>query len=252
MGTGSLRGLPVCSPGCEPHGFRIWPFHDAPALPVVVEIYPRLFTGPVVKSDASARAEHLRRELPELDREIAGRAIASEDAFDALLSARAMAEHSDELAQLPQCGDTIARAAKDDLAPRGSGCSASTLPGRSSAVRKFPWVQVPAGEIGVVIAQVGAAAADRGQERPSTSRSFGNFSDPRSASSSRAARRVCSVRCSRRARSLPIHPVAFLVHHAAERVRAPRVTRPRRPVRVQARSTPAVVRACRRSSSASS
>ena len=32
-------------------------------------------------------------------------------------------------------------------------------------VKKFPWVQVPAGEIGVVIAQVGAAAADRRQER---------------------------------------------------------------------------------------
>ena len=36
-------------------------------------------------------------------------------------------------------------------------------------VKKFPWVQVPAGEIGVVIAQVGAAAADRRQERASTS-----------------------------------------------------------------------------------
>ena len=32
-------------------------------------------------------------------------------------------------------------------------------------VEKFPWVQVPAGEIGVVIAQVGAAAAHRRQVR---------------------------------------------------------------------------------------
>ena len=43
-------------------------------------------------------------------------------------------------------------------------------------VKKFPWVQVPAGEIGVVIAQVGAPlpiGAKSGVYKPE----FGNFSD---------------------------------------------------------------------------
>jgi hypothetical protein len=108
VGTGSLRGMPLLA-RLRSRGFRVWPFHDAPALPVVVEIYPRLFTGPVVKSDASARAEHLLRELPELDREIAGWAIASDDAFDALVSACVMARPEHQLAALPVCRDPNAR-----------------------------------------------------------------------------------------------------------------------------------------------
>jgi hypothetical protein len=127
VGTGSLRGMPLLA-RLRDHGFRIWPFHDTPALPVIVEIYPRVLTGPVVKSDRTARVAYLDRELPGLAPALATRAIASEDAFDALLSARAMAEHSDELAQLPQCGDTIARREGAIWRPRGSGCSASTLP----------------------------------------------------------------------------------------------------------------------------
>ena len=66
-------------------------------------------------------------------------------------------------------------------------------------VKKFPWVQVPAGEIGVVIAQVGAPlpiGAKSGVYKPE----FGNFSDARDVRRRAAGRRACSGRCSRRAR----------------------------------------------------
>ena len=54
VGTGSLRGFAVLA-RLRAAGFSIWPF-DAPARPpVAVEIYPRLLTGPVVKSDPTAR-----------------------------------------------------------------------------------------------------------------------------------------------------------------------------------------------------
>ena len=88
-------------------GWAVWPF-DAPSSHTLVEIYPRIFTGPVVKSSAGARAEHLAR----IDRHIAAEFIdamvRSEDAFDAGLSALAM---SAALAcePLPTVADPIAR-----------------------------------------------------------------------------------------------------------------------------------------------
>jgi hypothetical protein len=48
VGTGSLRGIPML-PRLRQAGWSIWPF-DPPSLPLLVEIYPRLLTGPVVKS----------------------------------------------------------------------------------------------------------------------------------------------------------------------------------------------------------
>ena len=66
-------------------------------------------------------------------------------------------------------------------------------------VKKFPWVQVPAGEIGVVIAQVGEPlpiGAKSGVYKPE----FGNFSRRRTGSSTAAGKRVCSARCWRRER----------------------------------------------------
>ena len=77
-------------------------------------------------------------------------------------------------------------------------------------VKKFPWVQVPAGEIGVVIAQVGEPlpiGAKSAVYKPE----FGNFSNLRELRRATAGRRACSGRCSLRARCVPIHPVAFLV-----------------------------------------
>jgi hypothetical protein len=75
---------------------------------VVVEIYPRLFTGPVVKSRADARRGHLATYAPEVSGALRDDAIASEDAFDALFAVRAMCRHVDELAALPAIDDPVA------------------------------------------------------------------------------------------------------------------------------------------------
>jgi len=47
VGTGSVRGMPVLR-RLQSAGLSIWPF-DPPRLPMVLEIYPRLLTGPVTK-----------------------------------------------------------------------------------------------------------------------------------------------------------------------------------------------------------
>jgi hypothetical protein len=108
VGTGSIRGFPMLA-RLRAAGFRIWPFHDEPRLPVAIEIYPRLFTGAAVKSRADARRAHLDEHAPELDVTLRALAASSEDAFDALLSARAMARHTAELAALPAVDDPVAR-----------------------------------------------------------------------------------------------------------------------------------------------
>ncbi|HXY94852.1 MAG TPA: SPFH domain-containing protein [Acidimicrobiia bacterium] len=77
------------------------------------------------------------------------------------------------------------------------------------AVKKFPWVQVPAGEIGVVIAQVGAPlpiGAKSAEYRPE----FGNFSDLQTfvdGGGQKGVQRPVLPPGS----LLPIHPVGFLV-----------------------------------------
>jgi hypothetical protein len=93
VGTGSLRGWPVLRRLREA-GFAVWPF-DPPRLPAVVEIFPRLLTGPVVKSRRDARERYLasRAWPPE--------AAVSEDAFDAAVSALVMSAHTASLATLP-------------------------------------------------------------------------------------------------------------------------------------------------------
>ncbi|MBI3790799.1 MAG: hypothetical protein HY275_07960 [Gemmatimonadetes bacterium] len=87
VGTGSLRGMSVL-PRLRAAGARIWPFDDG-ALPAVVEIYPRVLTGAVKKSNRDERAAYLAKlaDLPAWARE---RGASGEDAFDALVSARAM------------------------------------------------------------------------------------------------------------------------------------------------------------------
>ncbi len=77
------------------------------------------------------------------------------------------------------------------------------------AVQKFPWVQVPAGEIGVVIAQVGQAlpiGAKSGVFKPE----FGNFSNLRAfidGGGQKGVQRPVLPPGT----LVPIHPVAFLV-----------------------------------------
>ncbi len=96
VGTGSIRGMPMLA-RLHQEGFHIWPFQPA-KLPLALEIYPRLFTGPVIKSSPKARAEHLKQtEFANLSPEILHTAANSEDAFDALCSVRGMVEHAEHL-----------------------------------------------------------------------------------------------------------------------------------------------------------
>lgn len=96
VGTGSIRGMPHLL-SFDPGEFSIWPF-DRPGSHQVVEIYPRLLTGKVVKRRRRDRREHVRR-LTE-DPALLERAVCSEDAFDAAVSAIEMSKHGDGLAKL--------------------------------------------------------------------------------------------------------------------------------------------------------
>ncbi len=104
VGTASLRGMPVLE-RLRDAGFSVWPF-DPAGLPMVVEMYTRLNTGPVRKSNAAARAEYLRRKSREdgayaaLPHGVMKRARSSEDAFDALVSCMAMTARRGEFAGL--------------------------------------------------------------------------------------------------------------------------------------------------------
>ena len=77
-------------------------------------------------------------------------------------------------------------------------------------VKKFPWVQVPAGEIGVVIAQVGAPlpiGAKSAVYKPE----FGELLQPATASSSSGGQKGVQRPVLPPGTLVPIHPVAFLV-----------------------------------------
>jgi SPFH domain / Band 7 family len=76
-------------------------------------------------------------------------------------------------------------------------------------VQKFPWVQVPAGEIGVVISQVGAALPI-GAKSAVFKKAFGNFSDLRSFITSGGQKGVQRPVLPPGTLA-PIHPVGFLV-----------------------------------------
>lgn len=110
VGTGSLRGFPVLR-RLRAGGFAIWPF-DPPTLPVAVEIFPRLLTGPVVKSRRAERERYLAaRGWP-------AEAAFSEDSFDAAVSALVMSGHAAELAALPPEPDPAIRREGRIWAPR--------------------------------------------------------------------------------------------------------------------------------------
>lgn len=132
VGTASLRGMRALH-HLRRAGFRVWPFDD-PGLCTMVEIYPRIFTGPVRKSDPEARAAHIAS--LQIDRPGRGVAandpptgdqpappdaipathipaphreamIRSEDAFDAAISALHMWPHRHQLARLQPARDNI-------------------------------------------------------------------------------------------------------------------------------------------------
>lgn len=106
VGTASLRGMPVLR-RLQEAGFAVWPFDRPDAKrPLVVEMYTRLNTGAVRKSNAEARAAYLLRKRREdaayagLPRSVMEKARGSEDAFDALVSCMVMTARRAEFAQL--------------------------------------------------------------------------------------------------------------------------------------------------------
>jgi hypothetical protein len=106
VGPGSIRGIPYLSV-LRAAGFRIWPF-EAAAAPLVVEIWPRALTEAVVKSRHDERVRYLAERVPELAEPLRSAAAATEDAFDAAVSAAVLARHADALLRLnAQPGDAL-------------------------------------------------------------------------------------------------------------------------------------------------
>ena len=119
VGTGSLRAMPVLMRLREA-GFAAWPF-DAARLgadeptPLLVEMYTRLLTGPVAKSNGVARRGYLL-EKKKIDAAYAGlgrgviaKAWASEDAFDALVCCVEMLKRRNEFVRLRATSDSVLR-----------------------------------------------------------------------------------------------------------------------------------------------
>lgn len=103
VGVGSIRGMPLLAE-LRSNGFAIWPF-DPPRLPMAVEIWPRLFMGSIVKSDRQARQVYLAEHLPAVSGAHRHAAEESDDAFDALVAALAMAAGRQEFGALVQATD---------------------------------------------------------------------------------------------------------------------------------------------------
>ena len=111
VGTASLRGMRTLQ-RLHDAGFLVWPFDAVqPGRPMVVEMYSRLNTGPVHKSNPEARAAYLKRKRSEdtayaaLSRTALAKARAGEDAFDALVSCMVMAEQREHFYTLPMPRD---------------------------------------------------------------------------------------------------------------------------------------------------
>jgi hypothetical protein len=107
VGTGSLRGMPWLA-WLRARGFAIWPF-DAIGSRTALEVYPSLYAK-VATNDSEGRAAHLAM-VPEtvLGARERAAAIATDDAFDAVVSALAMWERRDELLALNVATDSTTR-----------------------------------------------------------------------------------------------------------------------------------------------
>jgi Protein of unknown function (DUF429) len=107
VGTGSIRGWPVLA-RLRRAGFAIWPFDHA-RFPLALEVYPRACTGAVVKTDMRQRSALLDERFPGLERGLRDLAVASDDAFDACVTALVMAAHADGFAELAWPADRACR-----------------------------------------------------------------------------------------------------------------------------------------------
>jgi hypothetical protein len=123
VGTGSLRAMPFLLRLREA-GFRVWPFESASfsgkePKPLLVEMYTRLLTGAVKKSNAVARREYLVAKkksdaeyaglYSKLPRAVLAKAMGSEDAFDALVCCLEMVRWRGEFAGLKATQDKMLR-----------------------------------------------------------------------------------------------------------------------------------------------
>jgi len=115
VGTGSIRGMPHLR-ALRQAGFGIWPF-DPPSPWTVLEIYPRLLTGPVRKRDPVQRAGYLEAVPWPIAPRFARAMADSEDAFDAGISALVMHDHVTDLAALQPASDPVTRVEGDVWCP---------------------------------------------------------------------------------------------------------------------------------------
>lgn len=96
VGTGTIAALPALATLADA-GFVVWPFEAPPpdscasTRPMVLEVYPRSFAVGVVKSRHAARADLLTQAWPNLDAPFRRLAEASDDAFDATVTALGLA-----------------------------------------------------------------------------------------------------------------------------------------------------------------
>jgi hypothetical protein len=118
VGTGSLRAMPHLLK-LHKAGFRVWPFEAArlnatTSQPLLVEMYTRLMTGAVKKSNAEARKVYLAAKKNDavyagLSRAVMTKALGSEDAFDALVSCLEMVRWRSEFSGLKATKDETLR-----------------------------------------------------------------------------------------------------------------------------------------------
>jgi hypothetical protein len=119
VGTGSLRAMPFLLRMWEA-GFRVWPYESAllnaaKPRPLLVEMYTRLMTGAVAKSNEAARRRYIAAKRRSgglyagLGRGVFAKAYGSEDAFDALVSVLEMARWREEFAGLKATKDEVLR-----------------------------------------------------------------------------------------------------------------------------------------------
>jgi hypothetical protein len=116
VGTGSLRAMEWLLRLHEA-GFRVWPFEDfKDGKPLLVEMYTRLLTGPVAKSNELARRAYLkaRRQAEPalyggLSRAVLAKAYRSEDGFDALVCCLEMVRDQAEFVELKATKDETLR-----------------------------------------------------------------------------------------------------------------------------------------------
>jgi len=105
VGTASLRGMGALH-RLTRSGMGVWPFHPW-RTPAVVEVWPRLALGRVVKSSFEARSAWVHAQGPTLAGKVAEAAQTSPDALDAVAAALALARRGAR--QRPPAADEIVR-----------------------------------------------------------------------------------------------------------------------------------------------